>query len=168
MSFDFSKSKLPTQLFINNEYVDSKNSTKLTLNNPADGSLVTDSCPLGGEQDVDEAVAAAEKAFPAWKKVAPGQRRDIMYKFASLVEQHTDALAELTRITLGAPFGSFGKFEVGMAAEVRINMFYISAVKINVGRRHSATTPAGSTNSQARPSPKTTASSKSSATSPSA
>lgn len=41
-----------------------------------------------------------------------------MLKFASLLEQHGKTLAELTRITLGAPYASFGAFETGMAAEV--------------------------------------------------
>lgn len=118
MAFNFSKDNLPKQLFINNEYVESKNSAKLTLNNPKDGSLVADDVALAGEQDVDAAVAAAEKAFPAWKKMAPTQRRDIMMKFASLIEENGKALAELTRITLGAPYGSFGAFETGLAAEV--------------------------------------------------
>ncbi|EON67355.1 hypothetical protein W97_06608 [Coniosporium apollinis CBS 100218] len=117
MAFNFSKDNLPKQLFINNEYVESKNSAKLTLNNPKDGSLVADDVALAGEQDVDAAVAAAEKAFPAWKKMAPTQRRDIMMKLASLIEENGKALAELTRITLGAPYGSFGAFETGLAAE---------------------------------------------------
>ena len=123
MAFNFSKSALPKQLFINNEYVDSKNSKKLSLRNPKDGSLVADDVALAGEQDVDAAVAAAEKAFPAWKKMVPNGRRDIMLKFASLIEEHGEKLAELTRITLGAPYGSFGKFETGMAAEVHFTTF---------------------------------------------
>jgi aldehyde dehydrogenase (NAD+) len=118
MSFAFSKSKLPLQLFINNEYVDSKNSKKLTLHNPKDGSLVSDQVPLGGEHDVDTAVAAAEKAFPAWRKVSGKDRRDIMLKFAELIEQHKEVLSELTRITLGAPYEAFGKFEASLCAEV--------------------------------------------------
>lgn len=87
------------------------------LLNPKDGSVVANDVDLAGQADVDAAVAAAEKAFPAWKKLAPNIRRDIMYKFASLVEQHGVALAELSRITLGAPYASFGKFEVGLCAE---------------------------------------------------
>lgn len=118
MSFQFSKSKLPLQLFIDNEYVDSKNSKKLTLRNPTDGSLVSDQVPLGSEHDVDAAVAAAEKAFPAWRKVNAKDRRDIMLKFAALIEEHSVPLSELTRITLGAPYEAFGKFEAGLCAEV--------------------------------------------------
>ncbi len=118
MLFSFSKSNLPKSLFINNEYVESKNNKKLSLYNPKDGSLVADDVALAGEQDVDAAVAAAEEAFPKWKKMASGQRRDILLKFAALIEEHTEPLAELTRITLGAPYGSFGKFETGLASEV--------------------------------------------------
>lgn len=62
-------------------------------------------------------MAAAEKAFPAWKKLGAIARRDIMLKFAELILKNGEALAELTRITLGAPYGSFGKFETGLAAE---------------------------------------------------
>jgi aldehyde dehydrogenase (NAD+) len=116
-SFEFSAKKLPQQLFINNTYVDSKSSKYLTVYNPKDGSLVSDKVPLANDQDVDAAVAAAEKALPAWRKISASQRRDILLKFAALLEKHTAPLAELTRITLGAPFGSFGAFEVGLAAE---------------------------------------------------
>jgi aldehyde dehydrogenase (NAD+) len=120
MAFNFSKTNLPKQLFINNEYVNAKSSNKLSLYNPKDGSLVADDVALAGAEDVDAAVAVGEKAFPAWKRVPPTQRRDIIMKFASLIEQHEKELAELTRITLGAPYGSFGKFEVGLTAEVSV------------------------------------------------
>jgi len=113
----FSKSNLPKQLIINNEYVDSKNSKKLTVHNPKDGSLIADDVPLAGEYDVDAAVAAAEKAFPAWKATPPTKRRDMLLKFADLIEQNTQSLSELTRITLGAPHASFGGFEISLCAE---------------------------------------------------
>ncbi|KAG9235567.1 aldehyde dehydrogenase domain-containing protein [Amylocarpus encephaloides] len=117
MAFQFSKSNLPKQLFINNEFVKSKNPKKLSLYNPADGSLVADDVDLADENDVDAAVGAAEKALPAWKRLTNIARRDIMLKFASLIEQRGKELAELSRITLGAPYASFGAFETGMCAE---------------------------------------------------
>lgn len=119
--FPWSSKKLPKQIFINNEFVDSKSSKKLTLNNPATGDLIADDVPISGEQDVDAAVAAAEKAFPAWKKISPTERRNIMQKFADLVEKNSLAIAELTRISLGAPYQAFGAFEIGLCAEVSSN-----------------------------------------------
>jgi aldehyde dehydrogenase (NAD+) len=117
VAFEFSKDKLPKQLVINNEYVDSKNSKKLTVKNPKDASLVADDVPLAGEADVDAAVDAAEKAFPAWKATLPSKRRDMLNKLADLIDSHAKQLAELTRITLGAPWGSFGAFEISLCAE---------------------------------------------------
>jgi aldehyde dehydrogenase (NAD+) len=119
MSLPYSLSKLPTQLFINNEYVESKNTKKLSLYNPKDGSLVADNVSLADEHDVDAAVDAAEKAFPAWKRVSATERRKIMNKFADLVETHAQVLSEMTRVTLGSPYEAFGKFEVGLCADVR-------------------------------------------------
>ncbi|KAF2430453.1 aldehyde dehydrogenase [Tothia fuscella] len=117
MPISFSSSKLPDQLFINNEFVSSKGSKKLSLYNPADGSLVTDACPCADEKDVDAAVEAAEKAFPAWKAISAAERRGILTKFADLVQQSAEVISEMTRLTLGAPYESFGKFEVGLCAD---------------------------------------------------
>ncbi|KAF2790609.1 aldehyde dehydrogenase [Melanomma pulvis-pyrius CBS 109.77] len=126
MSFPWSAKNLPKQIFINNEYVAAKSSKKLTLNNPKDGSLIADDVALAGEQDVDAAVAAAEKAFPAWKKLGATERRNIMLKFADLIEKNTQEIAELSRISLGAPFKAFGAFEVGLCAEAfKYNAGYI-------------------------------------------
>ena len=120
--FDFSASKLPLKLFINNEYVDSKDDKRFSVYNPKNEKLVSDQVPCAGERDVDEAVAAAEAAFPAWRKVPAAERRDVLMKFAALIEKHVEPLAELTRVTLGAPYSSFGKFEASMAAEVRLQL----------------------------------------------
>ncbi|KAJ5740223.1 hypothetical protein N7493_000095 [Penicillium malachiteum] len=94
----FSTSNLPGQLFINNEYVDAKNPATLSVHNPKDGSLVSDKVPSAGAEDVEASVVAAEAAFPAWKAMSALER-------------------QLSRITLGAPFEAFEKFEVGLAAE---------------------------------------------------
>ncbi|CAK7224669.1 hypothetical protein SCUCBS95973_005596 [Sporothrix curviconia] len=116
-STPYNKDNLPKKLFINNEYVASKNAKKLELYNPKNGEFVANDVALGGEEDVEAAVAAAEAAFPAWRKVAPRERRDMMNKFADLLEANGLALAELTRLTLGAPFGAFGSFEINLCAE---------------------------------------------------
>ncbi|EME77274.1 uncharacterized protein MYCFIDRAFT_146648 [Pseudocercospora fijiensis CIRAD86] len=115
--FPFSKENLPKQLIINNEYVDSQNAQKLTVKNPKNGELVADDVPLAGEQDVDAAVRAAEEAFPAWRKTTPAKRRDMLNKLADLIDAHSKELGELTRITLGAPWTSFGAFETALCAE---------------------------------------------------
>lgn len=86
MSFQFLETSLPKKLFINNEYVEAQGPEKLSVYNPTDGSLVADDVPVAGEQDVEAAVGAAEKAFPQWKKTPPSARRDMLLKLASLIE----------------------------------------------------------------------------------
>lgn len=125
MAFPFSKTTLPLQMFVNNEYQDTKNPIKLTLLNPTDGSVVSDQVPVAGQEDVDLAVEYAQKAFPAWRKTHPTARYKMMMKFADLLEKHCDQLGDLTRITLGSTPG-FNKFEGIMAAEgMRYNAGWI-------------------------------------------
>ncbi|KAL5340906.1 Aldehyde/histidinol dehydrogenase [Aspergillus crustosus] len=116
-SLPFSRTNLPTQLFINNEYVNPQNPTTLSVHNPRDNTLVSSTVPLAGESDIESAVLAAEAAFPAWRATSASVRRSIMLKFAALVTEHAQSLAELSRITLGAPYEAFGKFEVGLCAQ---------------------------------------------------
>lgn len=117
MTLPYSTKNLPNQIFINNEYVESRSTKKLTLHNPKNGELIADDVPLAGEEDVDAAVNAAEKAFPAWKKMSATQRRGIMNKFANLIDQNANEIAQLTRLSLGSP-AAFGAFETGLCAEV--------------------------------------------------
>ena len=119
MSLSYSIKNIPKQIFINNEYVDSKNSKKLSLYNPTDGSLISDDIPLAGEEDVDTAVAAAEQAFVSWRRISPTERRTIMLKFADLIDKNATSIADLSRVSLGAPYKAFGAFEIGLCAEVR-------------------------------------------------
>ncbi|KAI1423214.1 aldehyde dehydrogenase [Xylaria sp. FL1777] len=110
-TFPWSKSNLPKKLFINNEYVEAKNPKKLEVYNPKDVSLLANDVALAGEQDVDAAVAAAEAAFPAWKKTPATKKRELLLKLADLIDEHRLQLAELSRLSLGAPSSSVGVIE---------------------------------------------------------
>lgn len=131
MTLQYSPKNLPKQIFINNEYVDVKSSKKLTLYNPKDGSLVADDVPLAGEQDVDAAVDAAEKALVGWKKLGATARRTILLKFADLIEKNANEIAQLSRISLGAP-AAFGSFEIGLCAEVSLTQSHAMQSQFNI------------------------------------
>ncbi|KAH7361740.1 Aldehyde/histidinol dehydrogenase [Plectosphaerella cucumerina] len=107
-----------TQLFLNNEYVKPRNTTRLSVHNPATGDLVTDQVPVAGQEDVEEAVAAAKEAFKPgspWRSMTGQQRQAILLKFADILEANEEHLARLTRLTLGAPRLPFGKSEIDTA-----------------------------------------------------
>ncbi|MGI9034941.1 MAG: aldehyde dehydrogenase [Pyrinomonadaceae bacterium] len=77
-----------------NEYLDNYN--------PALGevySLIPDS----DERDVEAAVKAAKKAFPAWSKMSAEQRHDILMRVSVLIERDLDFLAEAESIDNGKP-----------------------------------------------------------------
>ncbi len=54
------------------------------------------------ESDVDAAVSAARKAFPAWRAMTGDKRRDLMFKLAALVEADTKTLSHLITVENGS------------------------------------------------------------------
>jgi malonate-semialdehyde dehydrogenase (acetylating)/methylmalonate-semialdehyde dehydrogenase len=50
---------------------------------------------LGGQDVLDIAVAAAQKAQPGWAATNPQRRARVMFNFKALVEKHMDELAHL-------------------------------------------------------------------------
>jgi acyl-CoA reductase-like NAD-dependent aldehyde dehydrogenase len=61
---------------------------------PTNGEPVA-TLALGGQQDVDRAVAAARDTFAAWRDVDPYERGRILQRLADLLEEHVDELASL-------------------------------------------------------------------------
>ncbi len=61
---------------------------------PATGD-VTAMVAFAGKDEVDEAVAAAEAAFPAWAATPAHVRARVMFRLRDLIEQNADALAEM-------------------------------------------------------------------------
>jgi len=86
---------LQTNLFINGQYVVSTSPERLSIYSPVDDSLVTDNIQVASEKDVDAAVDAARKAFPAWRDMPAAKRAECINRFADLVVENVDGLAEL-------------------------------------------------------------------------
>lgn len=92
--------EIQTNLFINGEYVPSSGGETLAIYNPNDDTLVTDKVQIASEQDVDRAVDAAKKAFPAWRDTKGAKRGAMMLKLADLMEKNLDELASLGECSL--------------------------------------------------------------------
>ena len=54
----------------------------LPVENPARRDSVIGEVPRGGAEDIDRAVKAAAKAFPAWKKIPARERGKLLMKIA--------------------------------------------------------------------------------------
>ena len=73
--------------------------------NPATGEVIA-TAPLGGPADVDRAVEAAQRAFDdrkGWATWAAGKRGRTLAKFAALIKENTEELAQLESRNVGKP-----------------------------------------------------------------
>ena len=92
--------------------------------NPTTEQVIAE-VPVNGVEATDEAVARARAALPGWQAVAPADRARLMRRFAAVVEDHHEELAQLETANVGKPIGE-SRDEVGMVAEVLY--FYAGAV----------------------------------------
>ncbi len=70
--------------------------------NPITGQKQAD-IPLAGKAEIDQTVEKAAKAFETWRTTPPEQRRDILNRFADLIDEHKDEFAALAAKDGGTP-----------------------------------------------------------------
>jgi malonate-semialdehyde dehydrogenase (acetylating) / methylmalonate-semialdehyde dehydrogenase len=80
------------QHFINGRLVPGKSGKFAPVFNPATGEQ-SGSVPLAGKQEMDEAVAAAKKAWPGWAATTPLRRARILNRFLRLLEENEPRIA---------------------------------------------------------------------------
>ena len=90
------------QLFIDGRFVDALGGETLATLNPHDNSTIAE-VAMAGKADIDRAVAAAERAFPAWSRMAAADRGRILLRLADLIETHAEDLARLESLDTGHP-----------------------------------------------------------------
>jgi acyl-CoA reductase-like NAD-dependent aldehyde dehydrogenase len=83
---------------------------------PATGAVL-ERVPAAGADQVDEAVARARAALPAWRELAPSVRASQLRALAATVEAHVEELAQLEARNCGKPINS-ARGEIGSVAEV--------------------------------------------------
>jgi len=94
----------PTQLLINNEWVNSISDRRFATINPTTGEVICE-VSEADVQDVDKAVQAARTAFTSgeWAKISATRRGELLYRLADLIEQNIDELARLETLDNGKP-----------------------------------------------------------------
>jgi len=91
-----------TGLFIGGEFVAAADGGKIDVVSPHDNTLIARIAEAGA-RDVDLAVEAAARAFPAWSSMAAADRGRLLLKLADKIEEHADELALLETIDTGHP-----------------------------------------------------------------
>ena len=99
--------------YIGGQWVASTSRAALKVYNPANQDVIG-SVPFGKEtaQDVETAVAAAQKAFLIWRDVPAMQRVQPLFKLKSLLEQERSSIAKLITLECGKTYAeSLGEIQ---------------------------------------------------------
>jgi phenylacetaldehyde dehydrogenase len=101
-------------LFIDGAQQAAQGEKRLTVYNPATGEAIATTADASAA-DVDRAVMSAWKAFVSrsWAGRLPAERERILLRFADLVEQHCEELAQLETLEQGKSINISRAFEVG-------------------------------------------------------
>ncbi|KAI0340797.1 succinate-semialdehyde dehydrogenase [Trametopsis cervina] len=102
-------SLIRSQGFIDGKWVDAKEGTKFSVNNPSTTEELGN-IPDMGVAETREAIAAASKAFKTWSKTTAKERHDLLMKFYALMREHDDDLSRLITLENGKPLAE-GKAE---------------------------------------------------------
>ncbi len=77
---------------------------------------------LGSATDVDDAVAAARRAFPAFSQTTREERLDLLGRIMAAYQQHYDEMAETISREMGAPF------QLAKAAQAAAPMAHLGTI----------------------------------------
>jgi acyl-CoA reductase-like NAD-dependent aldehyde dehydrogenase len=84
--------------------------------NPATGGVVA-TVPGSGLAETDAAIERSRAAFESWRDVAPGERANLLRRFASIVDGHLEELATLEVTQAGHTIGN-ARWEAGNVRDV--------------------------------------------------
>ena len=82
---------------------------------PASAEVMAE-VPRAGVGEVDDAVARAKAAFPAWRAVDPGERAKLLHGLADRLGESADDLAVLEARNAGKPIGD-ARGEIAMVVD---------------------------------------------------
>jgi acyl-CoA reductase-like NAD-dependent aldehyde dehydrogenase len=103
--------------FVNGSWRPDEGSKSIEKYSPRDGSLL---CQFsgGGTKEVEQAVAAARRAFEdgRWSQLSAQRRKDALYRLASLIESHAEEFALLECLDVGKPISDALNIDVPSAA----------------------------------------------------
>jgi acyl-CoA reductase-like NAD-dependent aldehyde dehydrogenase len=106
----------PVQHFIGGCWKPSASGATAPVLNPSDGSPLA-TVAMGGPAEIDEAVAAAGKAFPTWSALSPNERAAKLHRFAEQLEKHAADLAQLESLDVGKAITAAEGFDVPFGIE---------------------------------------------------
>ena len=87
---------------VGGEWVDALSGETMQVLNPATGEAIAE-VPRAGVEDVERAVAAAQRALPDWLEKTPKDRMELLLKLADVIDENAEELARLESQNVGKP-----------------------------------------------------------------
>ena len=127
-------------LYIAGEERPSSSGARLEVVNPATGKLLA-TVAAAGASDIDDAVAAARAALPAWAALAPAARAELLWNLGARIAELGDEFAQLEALDNGKTLAESNMVDIPLCAG--LFKYYAGwATKLE----GSAITPAGGAN----------------------
>jgi succinate-semialdehyde dehydrogenase/glutarate-semialdehyde dehydrogenase len=105
---------LREQAYIDGQWRNADDNTTLAVHNPSTGELIAN-VPNMGAAEARAAIAAAHRAFPAWRATTAKERARLLRNWFELVMANQQALAEIMTREQGKPLAE-ARGEIGYAA----------------------------------------------------
>ena len=118
------------KLFIDGVWKSGEGRDGHTVVNPVDASPIAE-VPYATKADLDEALAASERAWPEWRSTDVEKRGAILHKAAALLRERADLIAATMTQEQGKPLGE-AKLEV--LASAQLFDWYAEDAKRDYGR----------------------------------
>lgn len=87
--------------YINGKWVDGKAKQSFEDRNPADQRDLIGKFPLSGGADVDDAVAAAKRAYQSWRLVPAPKRGELLFRVGELLRKRKEEIARVETREMG-------------------------------------------------------------------
>ena len=118
------------KLFIDGNWRSGEGRDTHTVINPVSGSGIAD-VPLATKADLDEALAAAERAWPVWRATDVEKRAAILHKAAALLVERADHIAAILTQEQGKPLAEAKAEVIGSTS---MFTWYAEEIKRDYGR----------------------------------
>ena len=94
-------------IFVGGQWVPADSRDRTEVINPATEEIWA-AVPDGNERDIDAAVTAARRAFPAWSGSSPRERAEVIRRIADEVDKRADELTRIITAENGTPIAESG------------------------------------------------------------
>ncbi|MGI9523405.1 MAG: aldehyde dehydrogenase family protein [Hyphomicrobiaceae bacterium] len=105
------------KMLINGEWLLAADGRELPVESPGTRSIIG-SIPRGGVEDIDRAARAADAAFPAWRRVAPRDRGQLLQKIADRLEENVEEMSRVLAEESGNAIRTQARGEANSAVDI--------------------------------------------------